>query len=158
MYKLSKEKVIFPFSRRWRLEGIIWLTNHPIDSVEVLCNGDIEAINNYYVLAYTIKDRKVDNVWTKRSMKFATNQISKIVWKGRALARTLNKDISLNDLLLKHLGTINCDICTTNYQGNTMILFGESYPRHWIKLPEEMFPSKERIEIVTKLAEHIRSA
>jgi len=75
------------------------------------------------------------------------------------LADHLNSDDALRELLLSHLKTPPaCDIYVTTDQssGNRVIIFGESYPRQWVRLPELLLPSETRIKAVKMIAKRVR--
>jgi hypothetical protein len=150
---------LLKFRKKWRVFGVIWTQDYPIDSVEVLFSDDSESISGHYILVYTVHGKVVPSVWTKRKFNIGFG-LKKVTWKGGPLAEKLNSDAVLQELLRAHLEKVKCELCITTDKsmGNMLIIFCESYPRHWIKLPEEMYPSEERIELVTKFAEYIRSS
>jgi hypothetical protein len=144
--------------KNMRVDSSIYLQDSVIDSVDVLRTNDI---NGHYVLAYTINGKTTDSIWTNRLKKFlAVGWVTKVEWGGGPLARYINRDIKLQELLLSHLQYCGYDayITTDKLQGNTMVIFGDAFPRQWIKYPKGLSPSAERIRIVKMLAEHIRSS
>ena len=139
------------------VEGIITLRDNDIDSITVLHTS---VAHCYFVLGYTVVGKTVESVWTHRKKIFP--QVGKLVnikWKGGPLADHLNSDHALRELLLSHLkNPPACDIYVTTDQssGNTVIIFGESYPRQWVRLPELLFPSETRIKAVKMIARRVR--
>jgi hypothetical protein len=140
-----------------RVEGVISINNSSFDSIDILRT---DKINSHYLIAFSVSGEVGGNLRAGRIKKLFSSSLDKIVWRGGPSAEKLNSDSKLQVLLLEHLHKNDCNVYTRTDQsnGNTMIIFGDSYPRQWIKLPERLFPTEERIQIVTKLAEHIRSS
>ena len=139
-----------------RVEGVIRLQGHVVDSVEVLYSGG----NTYYVLGYVIGGKTVDSVRTHRRKRYRLfGDIVDVKWRGGPLADQLNRDLVLREALLGHLGDPDCDANVTADEGSgsTMIIFGDSYPRQWVRLPNELFPTEARTKAVTLLGEKVRN-
>lgn len=137
--------------------GRIRLQGHVIDSIEVLHSDTIDA---YYVLAYIIGGKAVQSTWTNRKRKYPPfGEVIGVEWEGGPLTDQLNSDLALKRFLVRHLKNPDCDAYITSdlSSGSTMIIFGDSYPPQWERLPRELFPNKDRIRAVTLLAEKTRS-
>jgi len=142
-------------SRALVIEGVIPLHGSDIDNAVVL---HTPIPNHYYLLGYSVAGKTIDSVWTHRKKKVPLFGKSVVEWKGGALSEQLNSDDSLQELLLDELGTSDCNAYVTNDQssGNTVIIFGDCYPRRWVRLPESLFPSESRVKAVKMIAKKVR--
>lgn len=137
------------------IEGMIPLRDSDVNSA-LLLHTDVS--DHYYLLGYSVAGKTVDSVWTHRKKRAFSGKCVGVEWKGGALSEQLNSDESLQELLLNEFRTYDCDAHVTNDQsrGNTVIIFGDCYPRQWVRLPESLFPSESRIKAVKMIAKKVR--
>lgn len=137
------------------IEGMIPLRDSDVDNA-LLLHTDVP--DHYYLLGYSVAGKKVDSVWTHKKKRALFGKSVGLEWKGGALSEQLNSDESLQELLLNELRTHDCDAHVTNDQsrGNTVIIFGDCYPRQWVQLPKSLCPSESRIKAVKMIAKKVR--
>lgn len=138
------------------IEGMIPLHDSDVDNA-LLLHTDVP--DHYYLLGYSVTGKTIDSVWTHRKKRVPLfGKSVGMEWRGGALSEQLNNDDSLQELLLDELGTSDCDAHVTNDQssGNTVIIFGDCYPRQWVRLPESLFPSESRVKAVKMIAKKVR--